>query len=183
MSNIVKKNVIMDSEAIRRALVRIAHEIIEKNKGVEDVVIVGIRTRGVPLAQRIAAEINAIENCEMTVGMLDITLYRDDLSTLGYNPVVHGTDINFDLSGKHVVLVDDVLYTGRTIRAALDAVIDMGRPKTIQLAVLVNRGHKELPIRADYVGKNVPTSQKETIEVVLNEIDGTDEVYIGERVD
>lgn len=183
MSNIVKKNVIMDSEAIRRALVRIAHEIIEKNKGVEDVVIVGIRTRGVPLAQRIAAEINAIENCEMTVGMLDITLYRDDLSTLGYNPVVHGTDINFDLSGKHVVLVDDVLYTGRTIRAALDAVIDMGRPKIIQLAVLVDRGHKELPIRADYVGKNVPTSQKETIEVVLNEIDGTDEVYIGERVD
>lgn len=183
MSNIVKKNVIMDSEAIRRALVRIAHEIIEKNKGVEDVVIVGIRTRGVPLAQRIAAEINAIENCEMTVGMLDITLYRDDLSTLGYNPVVHGTDINFDLSGKNVVLVDDVLYTGRTIRAALDAVIDMGRPKTIQLAVLVDRGHKELPIRADYVGKNVPTSQKETIEVVLNEIDGTDEVYIGERVD
>lgn len=183
MSNIVKKNVIMDREAIRRALVRIAHEIIEKNKGVEDVVIVGIRTRGVPLAQRIAAEINAIENCEMTVGMLDITLYRDDLSTLGYNPVVHGTDINFDLSGKHVVLVDDVLYTGRTIRAALDAVIDMGRPKTIQLAVLVDRGHKELPIRADYVGKNVPTSQKETIEVVLNEIDGTDEVYIGERVD
>ena len=183
MSNIVKKNVIMDSEAIRRALVRIAHEIIEKNKGVEDVVIGGIRTRGVPLAQRIAAEINAIENCEMTVGMLDITLYRDDLSTLGYNPVVHGTDINFDLSGKHVVLVDDVLYTGRTIRAALDAVIDMGRPKTIQLAVLVDRGHKELPIRADYVGKNVPTSQKETIEVVLNEIDGTDEVYIGERVD
>lgn len=183
MSNIVKKNVIMDSEAIRRALVRIAHEIIEKNKGVEDVVIVGIRTRGVPLAQRIAAEINAIENCEMTVGMLDITLYRDDLSTLGYNPVVHGTDINFDLSGKHVVLVDDVLYTGRTIRAALDAIIDMGRPKTIQLAVLVDRGHKELPIRADYVGKNVPTSQKETIEVVLNEIDGTDEVYIGERVD
>lgn len=183
MSNIVKKNVIMDSEAIRRALVRIAHEIIEKNKGVEDVVIVGIRTRGVPLAQRIATEINAIENCEMTVGMLDITLYRDDLSTLGYNPVVHGTDINFDLSGKHVVLVDDVLYTGRTIRAALDAVIDMGRPKTIQLAVLVDRGHKELPIRADYVGKNVPTSQKETIEVVLNEIDGTDEVFIGERVD
>lgn len=183
MSNIVKKNVIMDSEAIRRALVRIAHEIIEKNKGVEDVVIVGIRTRGVPLAQRIAAEINAIENCGMTVGMLDITLYRDDLSTLGYNPVVHGTDINFDLSGKHVVLVDDVLYTGRTIRAALDAVIDMGRPKTIQLAVLVDRGHKELPIRADYVGKNVPTSQKETIEVVLNEIDGEDEVYIGEVVD
>ena len=183
MSNIVKKNVIMDSAAIRRALVRIAHEIIEKNKGIENVVVVGIRTRGVPLAQRIAAEISAIEGCEMTVGMLDITLYRDDLSTLGYNPVVHGTDINFDLSGKNVVLVDDVLYTGRTIRAALDAVIDMGRPKTIQLAVLVDRGHKELPIRADYVGKNVPTSQKETIEVVLSEIDGEDEVYIGELVD
>jgi len=183
MSNIVKKNVIMDSDAIRRALVRIAHEIIEKNKGVEDVVIVGIRTRGVPLAQRIAAEVGSIENCEMTVGMLDITLYRDDLSTLGYNPVVHGTDINFDLSGKHVILVDDVLYTGRTIRAALDAVIDMGRPKTIQLAVLIDRGHKELPIRAAYVGKNVPTSQKETIEVVLSEIDGEDEVYISEVVD
>lgn len=167
MSNIVKKNVIMDSEAIRRALVRIAHEIIEKNKGVEDVVIVGIRTRGVPLAQRIAAEINAIENCEMTVGMLDITLYRDDLSTLGYNPVVHGTDINFDLSGKHVVLVDDVLYTGRTIRAALDAVIDMGRPKTIQLAVLVDRGHKELPIRADYVGKNVPILRRKPLKLCL----------------
>lgn len=183
MGNIVKKNVIMDSEAIRRALVRIAHEIIEKNKGVDDVVIIGIRTRGVPLAQRIAAEVGTIEKCEITVGMLDITLYRDDLSTLGYNPVVHGTDINFDLSGKHVILVDDVLYTGRTIRAALDAVIDMGRPKTIQLAVLIDRGHKELPIRADYVGKNVPTSQKETIEVVLSEIDGEDEVYIGEVVD
>lgn len=170
MSNIVKKNVIMDSEAIRRALVRIAHEIIEKNKGVEDVVIVGIRTRGVPLAQRIAAEINAIENCEMTVGMLDITLYRDDLSTLGYNPVVHGTDINFDLSGKHVVLVDDVLYTGRTIRAALDAVIDMGRPKTIQLAVLVDRGHKELPIRADYVGKNVPIRRRKPLKLCLTKL-------------
>lgn len=183
MSNIVKKNVIMDGQAIRRALVRIAHEIIEKNKGVKDVVILGIRTRGVPLAQRIAAEVNAIENSKVDVGMLDITLYRDDLSTLSYNPVVHGTDINFDLNGKHVVLVDDVLYTGRTIRAALDAIIDMGRPKSIQLAVLVDRGHKELPIRADYVGKNVPTSQKETIEVVLSETDGEDEVYIGERVD
>ena len=119
----------------------------------------------------------------MTGGVRDMAPYRDDLALVGDSPGVRGTDINFDLSGKHVVLVDDVLYTGRTIRAALDAVIDMGRPKTIQLAVLVDRGHKELPIRADYVGKNVPTSQKETIEVVLNEIDGTDEVYIGERVD
>lgn len=170
MSNIVKKNVIMDSEAIRRALVRIAHEIIEKNKGVEDVVIVGIRTRGVPLAQRIAAEINAIENCEMTVGMLDITLYRDDLSTLGYNPVVHGTDINFDLSGKHVVLVDDVLYTGRTIRAALDAVIDMGRPKTIQLAVLVDRGHKSCPSVRIMLAKTCLLRRRKPLKLCLTRL-------------
>ena len=169
MSKVVKKNVIMDSDAMRRALVRIAHEIIEKNKGVNNVVLVGIRTRGVPLAQRIAQEI-------------EITLYRDDLSTLGYNPIVHGTDIDFDLNGKNIVLVDDVLYTGRTIRAALDAVIDMGRPRSIQLAVLIDRGHKELPIRADFVGKNVPTAHKETIEVTLKEHDETDEVFIGEVV-
>lgn len=184
MGKVVKKNVIMDSAAIRRALVRISHEIVEKNKGVKDIAIVGIRTRGVPLAQRVAEQIQNIEHCELPVGMLDITLYRDDLSTLGYNPVVHATDIDFDLSGKNIILVDDVLYTGRTIRAALDAIIDMGRPKTIQLAVLVDRGHKELPIRADFVGKNVPTSQKEVIDVVLQEIDGLeDEVFIGEFVD
>ena len=178
MSKVVKKNVIMDSDAMRRALVRIAHEIIEKNKGVNNVVLVGIRTRGVPLAQRIAI----IEGVKVEVGMLDITLYRDDLSTLGYNPIVHGTDIDFDLNGKNIVLVDDVLYTGRTIRAALDAVIDMGRPRSIQLAVLIDRGHKELPIRADFVGKNVPTAHKETIEVTLKEHDENDEVFIGEVV-
>lgn len=183
MSKFVKKNVIMDNDAMRRAITRIAHEVIEKNKGVEDVVLVGIRTRGVPLAERLAAAINDIENTNITVGMLDITLYRDDLSTLAYNPVVHGTEINFDLSGKHVVLVDDVLYTGRTIRAALDAVMDMGRPKTIQLAVLIDRGHRELPIRADYAGKNVPTSRKEAINVYLAEQDGYDEVAIGDLED
>lgn len=130
----------------------------------------------------IAQEIETIEGVKVEVGMLDITLYRDDLSNLGYNPVVHGTDIDFDLNGKIIVLVDDVLYTGRTIRAALDAIIDMGRPRAIQLAVLIDRGHKELPIRADFVGKNVPTAHKETIEVTLKENDETDEVFIGEVV-
>ncbi len=180
MSKFVKKSIIMDESGMRRAIVRIAHEIIEKNKGVEEVALMGIRTRGVPLAARIANEIKSIEGIDVPVGMLDITLYRDDLSTLGYNPIVHGTDIDFDLSGKIIVLVDDVLYTGRTIRAALDAVIDMGRPSTIQLAVLVDRGHRELPIRADYVGKNVPTAKKEAIEVTLVEEDKIDEVSIGD---
>ena len=142
MSTFVKKNVIMDTDAMRRAIVRIAHEIIERNKGVDNVVLVGIRTRGVPIAERLAAAINEIEKVELPVGMLDITLYRDDLSTLAYNPICHGTEIDFDLNGKTVILVDDVLYTGRTIRCALDAVIDMGRPKAIQLAVLIDRGHR-----------------------------------------
>lgn len=180
MSRLVKKNIIMDAEAMRRAIVRIAHEIIEKNKGVENVILVGIRTRGVPLAQRIAKEIENIEKVKVPVGFLDITLYRDDLSTLAYNPIVHGTEIEFDISGKVIVLVDDVLYTGRTIRAALDALIDMGRPKVIELAVLIDRGHKELPIRADFVGKNVPTAQKEIIDVTLKENDDIDEVVISE---
>ena len=174
MSNFVKKNVIMDAEAMRRAIVRISHEIIERNKGVDNVVIVGIRTRGVPIAERLAAAIKDIENVELPVGMLDITLYRDDLSTLAYNPIVHGTEIDLDLNGKTVILVDDVLYTGRTIRAALDAVMD------IQLAVLIDRGHRELPIRADFAGKNVPTSHKEAINVYLAEEDGIDEVAIGD---
>ena len=136
MKNIVKKTSIMDADGIRRALIRIAHEITEKNRGVENVALVGIRTRGVPLAARIAEEIQKIENVSVPTGSLDITLYRDDLTTMGYNPVIHGTEIDFDVTGKHIVLVDDVLYTGRTIRAALDALIDMGRPKSIQLAVL-----------------------------------------------
>ena len=164
-------------------MIRIAHEITEKNRGVENVALVGIRTRGVPLAARIAEEIQKIENVSVPTGSLDITLYRDDLTTMGYNPVIHGTEIDFDVTGKHIVLVDDVLYTGRTIRAALDALIDMGRPKSIQLAVLIDRGHRELPIRADYAGKNVPTSRKETIEVALQEEGKTDEVILGEIAD
>lgn len=180
MTNFVKKNVIMDADAMRRAIVRISHEIIEKNKGVENVVLVGIRTRGVPIAERIAETIERIENAKVPVGMLDITLYRDDLSTLAYNPIVHGTEIEIDLTGKVIILVDDVLYTGRTIRAALDAIIDMGRPKAIQLAVLIDRGHRELPIRADFAGKNVPTSHKEAVNVSLAEEDGVDEVAIGD---
>lgn len=183
MSNFVKKNTILDAEAMRRAIVRISHEIIERNKGVKDVVLVGIRTRGVPIAERLAAAIEKIENVKVPVGMLDITLYRDDLSTLAYNPIVHGTEIDFDLSGKTIILVDDVLYTGRTIRAALDAIIDMGRPRVIQLAVLIDRGHRELPIRADFIGKNVPTSRKEAITVALAEADGADEVIIGDIED
>ena len=180
MKNIIKKTSIMDADGIRRALIRIAHEITEKNRGVENVALVGIRTRGVPLAARIAEEIQKIENVEVPVGSLDITLYRDDLTTMGYNPVIHGTEIDFDVTGKHIVLVDDVLYTGRTIRAALDAIIDMGRPNSIQLAVLIDRGHRELPIRADYAGKNVPTSRRDTIEVALQEEGKEDEVILGE---
>ena len=180
MKNIVKKTSIMDADGIRRALIRIAHEITEKNRGVENVALVGIRTRGVPLAERIADEIQKIENVKVPTGSLDITLYRDDLTTMGYNPVIHGTEIDFDVTGKHIVLVDDVLYTGRTIRAALDALIDMGRPNSIQLAVLIDRGHRELPIRADYAGKNVPTSRRETIEVALQEEGKEDEVILGE---
>lgn len=179
MSDFVKKKVIMDADAMRRAIVRISHEIIERNKGVENVVLVGIRTRGVPIAKRLAESIGRIENAAIPVGMLDITLYRDDLSTLAYNPIVHGTEIDFDLSGKIVILVDDVLYTGRTIRAALDAVMDMGRPQAVQLAVLIDRGHRELPVRADFAGKNVPTSRREVVNVCLSENDGTDEVVIG----
>lgn len=155
MSISVKKKTIMDAAAMRRALVRISHEIVERNKGVENVALVGIRTRGVPLANRLGKEIESIEGVKLPVGSLDITLYRDDLSTLGYNPVISETDIDFDL-------------------------IDMGRPKAIQLAVMVDRGHKELPIRADYVGKNVPTSNSETVDVALEEIDGHDEVALSD---
>lgn len=180
MTNFVKKNIIMDADAMRRAIVRISHEIIEKNKGVENVILVGIRTRGVPIAERIAEAIEQIEKVKLPVGMLDITLYRDDLSTLAYNPIVHGTELDMDLKDKTIVLVDDVLYTGRTIRAALDALIDMGRPRAIQLAVLIDRGHRELPIRADFAGKNVPTSRKEAVNVFLAEADGIDEVAIGD---
>lgn len=180
MPILTDKTVLMDSEGIRRALTRISHEIVEKNKGVENIVLVGIRTRGVPIAERLADTIEAIEGKRPPVGVLDITLYRDDLSTLSYQPIVHPTELPVDISGKTIVLVDDVLYTGRTIRAALDALIDMGRPKTIQLAVLIDRGHRELPIRADFVGKNVPTSSREVVSVQLNKTDGSEKVVIKE---
>lgn len=171
---------IMDEEKIRRTLIRIAHEIVERNKGVNNLVLVGIRRRGVPLAERIAQAIERIEGVAVPVGVLDITLYRDDLTTISPYPVVHPTRLPFDIHGKYVVLVDDVLYTGRTVRAALDALMDFGRPQAIQLAVLIDRGHRELPIRADYVGKNVPTSRKEQVVVKVREIDGIDEVVIEE---
>ena len=180
MPILTDKTVLMDSEGIRRALTRISHEIVEKNKGVENIVLLGIRTRGVPIAERLADTIEAIEGKRPPVGVLDITLYRDDLSTLSYQPIVHPTELPVDISGKTIVLVDDVLYTGRTIRAALDALIDMGRPKTIQLAVLIDRGHRELPIRADFVGKNVPTSSREVVSVQLNKTDGSEKVVIKE---
>ena len=180
---LIDKTVLMDSEGIRRALTRIAHEIVEKNKGVDNVVLVGIRTRGVPIAARLAENIEKIEGKKPPVGVLDITLYRDDLSTLAYQPIVRPTELPVDITGKIVVLVDDVLYTGRTIRAALDAIIDNGRPKTIQLAVLVDRGHRELPIRADFVGKNVPTSSKEVISVQLQATDEAENVILREVVE
>lgn len=175
-----EKAKIMDKEAIRRALKRIAHEIIERNKGIENIVLVGIRRRGVPLAQRLQKYLKEIEGVEIPVGTLDITLYRDDLNLKLDQPKVGKTEINFSIENKDIILVDDVLYTGRTVRSALDALMDIGRPKTVQLAVLIDRGHRELPIKADYVGKNVPTSRKEQIEVRLEEIDGIDEVIIGE---
>ncbi|CCO07211.1 Bifunctional protein pyrR (Includes: Pyrimidine operon regulatory protein; Uracil phosphoribosyltransferase) [Desulforamulus hydrothermalis Lam5 = DSM 18033] len=173
-----EKAQILDDKGMRRALVRIAHEIIERNKGVENVALIGVRRRGVPLAQRLAKFISDIEGTTVPVGILDITLYRDDLTTLANQPQVHQTEVNFPVTGKKLVLVDDVLYTGRTVRAALDAIMDLGRPEVVQLAVLIDRGHREIPIRADYVGKNVPTSRKEVISVRLTEIDGEERVVI-----
>ncbi|HWP96157.1 MAG TPA: bifunctional pyr operon transcriptional regulator/uracil phosphoribosyltransferase PyrR [Syntrophomonadaceae bacterium] len=177
------KNVIMDQMAMQRALTRITHEIIERNKGVEEVALVGIRRRGGPLATRLARRIEEIEGIKVPVGILDITLYRDDLTTLSAQPLVHRTEVGFNINDLAIVLVDDVLYTGRTVRAALDALIDLGRPKCIQLAVLVDRGHRELPIKADFVGKNVPTAKHEIISVMVEELDGKDEVLIQELVD
>ncbi len=177
----IDKAEIMDADGIRRALVRIAHEIVERNKGLDNVVLVGIRRRGVPLARRLADILKNSENVDVPVGELDITLYRDDLSLKFEQPHVGRTMLPFDVEGKNVVLVDDVLFTGRTVRAALDAIIDLGRPACIQLAVLVDRGHREIPIRADYVGKNVPTSRKEVIHVRLEEYDGIEQVVISEE--
>jgi len=172
---------VMSEKDIQRALIRLAHEIIEKNKKVQSLAIVGIRKRGVPLAERLVEKIAEITACRPLLGILDITLYRDDLTAIAAQPVVHKTEIGFDITDKEIVLVDDVLYTGRTIRCALDQLIDFGRPRLIQLAVLIDRGHRELPIRADYVGKNLPTSRSEIVEVRLKEIDGVDEVVIVER--
>ncbi|OPY58506.1 MAG: Bifunctional protein PyrR [Pelotomaculum sp. PtaU1.Bin035] len=178
-----EKAQILDTEGIRRSLTRIAHEIIEHNKGTDNLALIGIRRRGVPLAKRLAARIEEIEGRSAPVGILDITLYRDDLATLARQPLVRSTEVSFPVSGKKIVLVDDVIFTGRTIRAALDAVMDLGRPEVIQLAALIDRGHRELPIRADYIGKNVPTSRKESVLVRLQEIDGEDKVVIFEPPD
>jgi pyrimidine operon attenuation protein/uracil phosphoribosyltransferase len=177
-----EKAEIVDADGLRRAVTRIAHEIIEKNDGAGGLVLVGIRRRGVPLAHRIAAKIREFEGVEVPVGALDITLYRDDLQTISHQPIVGATDIPVAIDGRVVVLVDDVLFTGRTARAALDELIDFGRPRAIQLAVIVDRGHREVPIRADYVGKNVPTSRREVIMVKVEEIDGHDGVSIGEML-
>jgi len=169
---------ILDEGGIERVLARIAHEILERKEGIANLALIGIRTRGVFLAQRLQKKLSEIEKNEIPVGILDITLYRDDLSEVGPKPEIHETDIPFNLKGKVVILVDDVLYTGRTIRAALDALIDFGRPKVIRLAVLVDRGHRELPIKADYVGKNVPTSLQDRVTIRLKETDGQDEAVI-----
>jgi len=171
---------LMDSEAITRTLLRLTHEILEKNRGTKNLVIVGIRDRGDLLARRIINSIKEIEREEVPLGVLDITLYRDDFRRLTERPVVQETDIPFDITDKKIVLVDDVLYTGRTIRAALDALIDFGRPALIQLAVLIDRGHRELPIKADYVGRNVPTAVGEEVQVKLKEMDGEDKVLLFE---
>ena len=172
---------VMDADKIDRALTRIAHEILERNQALKDLVLVGIRTRGVPISRRLQKKIAAIESRDVPVGILDITLYRDDLTAVGPHAVLKETKIHFPIDGRTIVLVDDVLFTGRTIRAALDGLMDFGRPRSIQLAVLVDRGHRELPIRADYVGKNIPTNLDEMVEVHLQEEDGRDEVLIVRR--
>jgi pyrimidine operon attenuation protein/uracil phosphoribosyltransferase len=174
---------IMTADEIRRAVVRISHEVVEKQAGTAGLALVGIQRRGVPLARRLADAIDEHEGVRLPVGALDITFYRDDLSLVAAQPVVKGTELPFDLNGATIVLVDDVLYTGRTIRAAMDALVDFGRPQAIRLAVLVDRGHRELPIRADHVGKNVPTSREEVVRVHLTEIDGEDAVELERRVD
>jgi pyrimidine operon attenuation protein/uracil phosphoribosyltransferase len=174
------KSVLLDDKALERTLVRISHEIIEKNKEVEDIVLIGVKRRGVPLAQRLALQIAQIEGFEVPVGSIDITLYRDDLSTLSDMPRINNKDIGIEIKNKKVIIVDDVLYTGRMARAAIDAIFDNGRPMCIQLAVLIDRGHRELPIRADYVGKNIPTSKNELISVELTEIDNNDSIKIYE---
>jgi pyrimidine operon attenuation protein/uracil phosphoribosyltransferase len=175
------KAILMDATMMDRALSRIAHEIIERNKGIADLYLIGIQRRGVPLARRIALKIEGIEGKSPEVGILDITFYRDDLSMLAEHPVINGTSLPFVINGKKLVLVDDVLFTGRTCRAAIEALFDLGRPQQIQLAIMIDRGHRELPIRADYTGKNVPTSRNEVINVMVSEFDGEDQVLLCEN--
>ena len=174
---------VMDAERVTRTLTRIAHEVIERNRGLDELALVGIRTRGVPIARRLAGALKEIGGQEVPTGVLDITLYRDDLmrNAVGPQPVIRRTEIPFSIDDRRILLVDDVLYTGRTIRAALDALIDFGRPRSIQLIVLVDRGHRELPIKADYVGKNLPTSLRQSVQVRLQETDGIDAVVIEEE--
>jgi pyrimidine operon attenuation protein/uracil phosphoribosyltransferase len=169
---------VMDADAMRRAITRIAHEVLERNKGTEGLALIGIRSRGVHIADRIAAAVQAIEGVDVPRGIVDITLYRDDLSRGDQTPQVRGTEILFGVEGRKIVLIDDVLYTGRTIRAAMDALMDFGRPENIQLAVMIDRGHRELPIRADYVGKNLPTSRHQQVQVRIVEMDGVDDVVL-----
>jgi pyrimidine operon attenuation protein/uracil phosphoribosyltransferase len=180
MGNFKEKVKLLDTQDLKRSL---AHQILEKNTNLNEVVLIGIQTRGVYLAKRLQKIIKEIEGIELPLGILDITFYRDDLTAIGPKPVVKETQINFDLTEKVVVLIDDVLFTGRTVRAALDEIMDFGRPKRVQLLVLIDRGHRELPIRADFVGKNIPTSKKELVEVRLEEVDGKDEVVIVEKID
>ncbi|THF84825.1 bifunctional pyr operon transcriptional regulator/uracil phosphoribosyltransferase PyrR [Deinococcus sp. KSM4-11] len=177
------KATILSADEIRRGLTRIAHEIVERNRGAEDLAIIGVHTRGIPLAARLASKLSELEGVEIPTGMLDITLYRDDLSEVAHQPIIRETHVPFDIARRRVVLVDDVLYTGRTVRAALDALIDLGRPLGIQLAVLIDRGHRELPIRADYVGKNLPTAKSELVKVKLQETDGVDIVELWDLED
>ena len=177
------KATILSADEVRRALTRIAHEIVERNKGAQDLAIIGIHTRGIPIAARLAAKLSELEGVEIPTGMLDITLYRDDLSEVAHQPIIRETHVPFDIARRRVILVDDVLYTGRTVRAALDALIDLGRPLGIQLAVLIDRGHRELHIRADYVGKNLPTAKSELVKVKLQETDGVDIVELWDLED
>ncbi len=180
MAKLEFKAKLLEPDDMRRAITRIAHEILERNKGAMNLAIVGIHTRGIPLAERIAARVSELEGVQIPSGKLDITLYRDDLSEVGLQPIVRQTEVPFDISSRRIVMVDDVFYTGRTARAGLDALIDLGRPMNIQLAVLIDRGHRELPIRADYVGKNIPTSKLEVVKVKLQETDGEDAVELYE---
>ena len=172
------ERMVLDAQGVERALARITHEILERNKGTDGLVFIGVRSRGVDIAERLAAKVAAIEGVQVPRGIIDITLYRDDLTRAAQQPEVKGTDIRFPLDERRLVLVDDVLYTGRTVRAALDALMDFGRPRSVQLAVLIDRGHRELPIRADYVGKNLPTAISESVQVRLKERDGRDEVVL-----